>query len=105
MVIVETTIFTRQVTELLPDDEYRQLQAVLTNRPATGALIRGGGGLRKVRWRVPGGGKRGGVRVVYYWAVKQERVLMLFIYPKTERDDLTPAQLRVLRSIVEEEYP
>jgi hypothetical protein len=43
--------------------------------------------------------------VVYYWAVKQERVLMLFIYPKTERDDLTPAQLRVLRSIVEEEYP
>jgi mRNA-degrading endonuclease RelE of RelBE toxin-antitoxin system len=105
MVIVETSIFTRQVLEQLPDDEYRKLQVVLTNRPHTGAIIRGSGGLRKIRWAVQGRGKSGGVRVIYYWAVKQEQLLMLFMYPKNERGDLTPEQLKILRMIVEKEYP
>ena len=65
----------------------------------------GSGGLRKVRWGKGGRGKRGGVRVIYYWAVSREQLLMLLIYPKSEWDDLTPAQFKVLRQIVEEEYP
>lgn len=105
MVIIETSVFTKQVHELLEDDDYRKLQIALVNRPNTGSVIRGGGGLRKVRWALPGRGKRGGVRVIYYWVVEQEQLLMLFIYPKNERNDLTPAQLRILRRIVEEEYP
>ena len=105
MVIVETSIFTRQVLELLSDDEYRKLQVVLANRPNAGALIKGSGGLRKIRWTIEGRGKRGGVRVIYYWAVKQEQLLMLFMYPKSERDDLSPGQLKTLRKIVEDEYP
>ncbi len=105
MVILETSVFTRQVLELLPDDEYRKLQVVLANRPNAGSLIKGSGGLRKIRWMIEGHGKRGGVRVIYYWVVKQERLLMLFIYPKSERGDLTSGQLKVLRKIVEEEYP
>ncbi|MBI5822980.1 MAG: hypothetical protein HZB18_03060 [Chloroflexi bacterium] len=52
-----------------------------------------------------GRGKRGGVRVIYYWAVKQERVLMLLIYPKNVKDDLTQEQLKILRNIVKEEFP
>src|SRR5436190_11359888 len=104
MVIIETSIFTRQVLELLSDDEYRKLQVVLANRPNAGDLIKGSGGLRKIRWTIEGRGKRGGVRVIYYWAVKQERLLMLFIYPKSERGDLTPAQIKVLRNIIEGEY-
>ena len=64
----------------------------------------GSSGLRKVRWAAQGRGKRGGVRVIYCWAVKQERLLMLLIYPKSERDDLTREQLKLLRKIVEEEY-
>ena len=105
MVIIETSIFTRQVLELLSDDEYRKLQVVLANRPNAGDLIKGSGGLRKIRWTIEGRGKRGGVRVIYYWAVKQERLLMLFIYLKSERGDLTPAQIKVLRNIIEGEYP
>ena len=105
MVIVETSVFTRQVLKLLNDDEYRKLQVVLANRPSAGAIIKGSGGLRKIRWTIEGRGKRGGVRVIYYWAVKQERLLMLFIYPKSERDDLSPDQLKILRKIVEDEYP
>lgn len=105
MVIIETSVFTRRLPELLSDEEYRKLQTALVNRPDSGALIVGSGGLRKVRWVLKGGGKRGGVRVIYYWAVARQQLLMLLIYPKNERDDLVPEQLKVLRKIVEEEYP
>jgi hypothetical protein len=105
MVIVETSVFTRQVYKLLSDAEYRQLQTDLTNRPDLGSLIPSTGGLRKVRWGYRGQGKRGGVRVIYYWAVAQERLLMLLLYPKNVQDNLSPAQLKALRQIVEVEYP
>ena len=105
MVIIETSVFTRQVEASLTDEEYRELQAALTERPNTGAIMVGSGGLRKMRWGRPGKGKRGGLRVIYYWAVAQEQLLMLFIYPKSEQEDLTAQQLRILRQIVEEEYP
>lgn len=104
MVIIETSIFTRQIQGLLTAEEYRQLQIVLVNRPDTGTVIVGSGGLRKIRWGKQSKGKRGGVRVIYYWAVGQEQLLMLFVYPKSERDDLTAAQLKILRQIVEEAY-
>ena len=105
MVIIETSIFTRQVQALLDDDDYRRLQTVLVIRPDAGDIIPGSGGLRKIRWGAPGRGKRGGVRVIYYWAVSQDRILLLLIYAKTEQDDLTATQLKVLKKIVEEEYP
>ncbi len=105
MVIIETTVFTRQVLELLSEEEYRQLQMLLAGRPDVGALIKGGGGLRKIRWAVQGRGKRGGGRVIYYWAVAQEQLLLLWMYAKNERDDLTADQLKRLRSIIETEYP
>jgi len=104
MLIVETSIFTRQVQKLLPDDTYRELQIALVKRPDMGTIIVGSGGLRKIRWTAPGRGKRGGVRVIYYWAVTQDRLLMLLIYPKSEQDNLTREQLKILRRIVEEEY-
>jgi mRNA-degrading endonuclease RelE of RelBE toxin-antitoxin system len=104
MVIVETSVFTRQVQKLLNEDEYRELQTALAERPDMGAILVGSGGLRKVRWAAQGRGKRGGVRVIYYWAVQQDRLLMLLIYPKSEMDDLTREQLKILRKLVEEEY-
>jgi hypothetical protein len=105
MVIIETSIFTRQVQELLSDEEYRELQIALVQRPAAGAVIAGSGGLRKLRWATKGKGKRGGSRVIYYWAVTQDQLLMLFIYRKSEQEDLTREQLKTLKKIIEEEYP
>jgi len=105
MLIVETSIFTRQVQRLLTDDEYRQLQVALVERPDLGAIIIGSGGIRKARWAARGHGKSGGVRVIYYWATAQGQLLMLLIYAKGEQDDLSPSQLRILRKIVEEDYP
>jgi len=105
VVIIETSIFTRQVQKLLSDDEYRHLQSELVSRPEAGALIPGSSGLRKMRWSAQGRGKRGGTRVIYYWAVRPEQILLLLIYPKNVQDDLTQAQLKTLRQIVETEYP
>jgi len=105
VVIIETSIFTRQVQTLLSNEEYRQLQMALVLHPELGAVIPGSGGLRKVRWTIRGHGKRGGVRAIYYWAVSNGQILMLLMYAKNEQDDLTPEQLKVLRKIVEEEYP
>ena len=105
MVIIETSVFTRRVTALLSDDEYRELQATLVERPKAGSVIPGSGGIRKLRWRASGRGKRGGARVIYYWATEQERILMLLIYAKNESEDLTRDQIKMLRYIVESEYP
>lgn len=104
MVIVETSIFTKQVQQLLNDEEYRLLQTELVKRPDAGVVIPGSGGLRKIRWYSHGHGKRGGARIIYYWAVSKEQLLLLLIYPKNVQDDLTSAQLKALRQIVETEY-
>jgi len=104
MQFIETSIFTRQVTTLLTDDEYSQLQVALSAHPDTGVIIPHSGGLRKTRWSMSGRGKRGGVRAIYYWIVADDQILMLFMYPKSEKDDLTPQQLKMLREIVEKEF-
>lgn len=104
MQFIETSIFTRQVTSLLTDDEYGQLQMTIFAHPDMGMIIPHSGGLRKVRWSMSGRGKRGGVRAIYYWVVAEDQILMLFMYSKNEKDDLTPQQLKVLREIVEKEF-
>jgi len=104
MRFVETPVFTAAVTSLLSDEEYRQLQLALLIRPEQGAPIRGSGGLRKLRWGAGGRGKRGGVRAIYYWHPGEQSLYMLLIYAKARQDDLTPAQLRVLRRLVREEF-
>jgi mRNA-degrading endonuclease RelE of RelBE toxin-antitoxin system len=104
VVLLETPTFTRQVEHLLDAESYRLLQLALVDDPECGALLRGSGGLRKVRWPGSGRGKRGGVRVIYYWAAARETVLLLLAYAKSEKDDLTREQLKVLRRVVQEEF-
>lgn len=101
---VETSVFTRRVTEMLPDDEYRLLQETLLQRPAQGNLIEGTGGIRKLRWGKEGSGKRGALRVIYFWHVKREILLMLFLYSKSEQKDLSAQQKRILARVVREEF-
>jgi hypothetical protein len=104
MVIVETAIFTRKITALMTDDSYRLLQNALLENPPLGDLIPGGGGIRKVRWALPGSGKRGGIRVIYYWAVRRDTLVMLYAYAKNELENLTQAQLNALAKAVKEEF-
>jgi len=101
VVFVETPTFTKRVLELMDDERYAALQVFLAKRPAAGDVIRGSGGIRKVRWSGSGRGKRGGLRVIYYWWVAKDRISMLLVYPKNEQDDLSADQLKLLRKALE----
>ena len=104
MRFVETPIFTETIEEELDHDGYRALQLSLILRPEGGAVIRGGGGLRRLRWVLPGKGKRGGCRIIDYWDETSETFYMLYAYRKSEEEDLSPRQLRVLSRLVREEF-
>ena len=94
MVFVETGLFSKLLRDYLSDEEYRRLQNHLIDRPDAGALIRGSGGVRKVRWSAGGKGKSGGVRVIYYWAKPDEQTFFLSIYGKSEKDALSARDLK-----------
>jgi len=96
---VETPLFTRLVTEYLSDEEYLDLQAMLAENPQAGAVIRGSGGIRKLRWALKGSGKRGGLRVVYYFQAPKAEIWMLTLYPKNVAESI-PAN--ILRKILKE---
>ena len=104
VVLVETPVFTRLIRELLPDEMYRRLQTHLVINPEAGDVIPHGGGLRKLRWRMEGKGKRGGLRVIYY-RIDRGRIYLLYIYRKSDQPDLTSAQLRELRHVIAEDEP
>jgi mRNA-degrading endonuclease RelE of RelBE toxin-antitoxin system len=98
---VETKLFTRLVQAYLTDDEYRQLQALLMEQPDAGEVVPGTGGGRKLRWRAPSRGKRGGYRVVYFAKKEQGVVWMLTMYPKNVKDNIPAHVLRAIRKEVE----
>ena len=104
MKIVETSVFTKRVKNLIPEEEYRKFQNELILNPERGKIIKGSGGLRKIRWSIPGKGKSGGVRVIYYFVIQRETILMLFVYTKSDQEDLTKDQLKILKSLVKEEF-
>ncbi len=104
MRFVETPVFTRDLVELLDDEEFRSLQLALLLRPELGPMIRGSGGLRKLRWAGQGRGKRGGLRVIYFWDEASETFYMLYVHPKNQQEDLTAEQLHVLGRLIREEF-
>lgn len=104
MVFIETSYFTNNIGRYIDDDDLAELQVELAWNPELGRVIRGGGGIRKLLWAVRGRGKRGGARIIYYWAVKRSVVLMLHVYVKSEVGDLNPKQIQALRSVVEREF-
>jgi mRNA-degrading endonuclease RelE of RelBE toxin-antitoxin system len=100
MTFYETHIFTEQIGDLIDDESYAELQATLIVDPEAGDLIPRSRGLRKVRWKAQGRGKRGGIRVIYY-LVHREEIFMLYAYPKNEREDLSADQVKRLRDLVD----
>lgn len=96
MVFVESPVFTEAALKHLPDDEFTEIQTLLSAHPEAGDLIKGGKGLRKLRWKAEGRGKRGGIRILYYWWVKEDQILLIDLFAKNEADDLTEKQYKVL---------
>jgi mRNA-degrading endonuclease RelE of RelBE toxin-antitoxin system len=102
MVFVETSLFSKLLGDYLRDDEYRLLQNHLIEFPDAGDVIRGSGGVRKVRWASGGKGKSGGVRVIYYWAKADEQTFFLTLYGKGEKENLSAADLKRVVKLLEE---
>ncbi len=99
MEFIETSFFPRRITELLSHDEYVALQVKLIKNPCAGKLIPTGGGLRKLRWKASGRGKRGGIRIIYY-CLSENKLVMFYAYDKAEQKNLMPEQLKFLRDKV-----
>jgi hypothetical protein len=100
MEFIETPTFTRLVSEFIDDENYSKLQISLAKKPDLGKIIPGGGGIRKLRWARSGKGKRGGLRIVYYWRRTGNQIWMLFVYPKNEQDGLDASELKELKQLV-----
>lgn len=103
MEFIESHLFSRQVQDALADDDYRALQEYLVARPDAGVLVSGGGGLRKLRWAGSGRGKRGGSRVIYYWSLARDSIVLFYLYSKNRQSDLTQQQIAVLRRLIKED--
>ena len=102
---VELPPFSRHRADYLKDEEYRLLQAMLLESPHMGDLIQGTGGLRKVRWvdKRRGKGKRGGVRIIYYWSAGGAQFWLFTLYDKDEATDLTADQKKALKALLARE--
>ena len=100
-IFVESIIFEKLKSNYLSEDEFRDLQLVLLSNPKTGSVIQGTGGLRKVRFGAKGKGKRGGVRIIYYFFDIKNRFYLLTLYSKNEVEDLTAFQKNKLKQFME----
>lgn len=98
----ETSWFTKRVLDLLTDEEYSKLQWRLIEFPEAGDIIKGSGGIRKIRQSAKGKGTQGGARVIYYFANEKQEIFMLDIYAKNEKEDLSIEQIRELKNLVKE---
>ena len=99
MEYIESPLFSKLVGLYLNDDEYSAFQWDLSLHPEKGDMIPGSGGLRKIRWAGKGRGKRGGVRIIYYYRNKEGQIWLLTIYAKNEDENIP---VSILKRIKEE---
>lgn len=97
--VVETATFVARAKGRMTDDERHAAIDMIAVNPESGPLIRGGGGLRKVRFGVGHRGKRGGLRIVYYYHTRERPVFLLTLFAKNEQDDLSRSELSQLATV------
>ena len=98
---IETKIFSKRIAGLISDDEFAEFQAELVQNPEKGPVIEGTGGLRKVRWKLKGKGKSGGLRIMYLFLKMHGMIHLVFVFVKGESDNLTSREKKELKIIVD----
>lgn len=104
LTIIETPTFQRLWPAYWTEDERAEFAGYLAQYPDAGAVVKGSGGVRKVRWSKAGGGKSGGVRVIYYNRLASGEIVLLFIYAKNEFDAIAGEKLKELKNAIEKAY-
>lgn len=102
MEFIEFPHFAKGLRLIGDDEDYLGLQLYLMERPDAGVVIPGSGGLRKLRWAGSGRGKRGGLRIIYYYVTSEGQILLLHAYAKNEMEDLTSGVIKELKQLVDE---
>jgi len=97
--VVELPEFIRKAQKLLSETERSHLITYLAEHPASGVIMRGTGGIRKLRWKRPGSGKSGGVRVIYYFHNQHYPLFLLTLFAKSEKANLSQAERNALRKL------
>jgi hypothetical protein len=105
MEFIEAPAFTRHLPSYLTDDEYKEVQERLGANPQLGDLMPGTGGFRKLRWADVrrGKGRRGGLRIIYYYFRSDHQIWLMTLYDKDEASDLTASEKKVLQLSIESE--
>lgn len=102
VLIYRDALFSRAVLRYLTDDEYGTLQEYLNSNPEAGAVVPGSGGVRKLRWRLAGGGKRSGLRIIYYLLQEHGQIWMLTLYGKNVRENIPAHLLRQMKKAIDD---
>ncbi len=102
MEFIEAPLFTKLVYNYMDDTEYSAFQIGLASRPEAGDVVPGSGGVRKIRWSGKGKGKRGGLRIIYYWRKTKNEIWLLTVYAKNEAENIPISVLREIRKEIEE---
>lgn len=97
--VAEMPLFVKQAEAVWSSEERTEFIDFIANNPEAGDLIPGTGGIRKVRWSRSGSGKRGGVRVIYFFYDESRPLFLLMVYAKARKEDLTPDETKILRNI------
>jgi hypothetical protein len=100
-IFIETKLFTRLADEHFTDDELSKLQGYLNENAEAGDIIRGSGGVRKLRWAATGRGKRGGLRVIYYLRSRQGEIWLLTLYAKNESENIPGPVLKKIKEEID----
>ncbi|MDE0172572.1 MAG: type II toxin-antitoxin system RelE/ParE family toxin [Defluviicoccus sp.] len=100
MQVFSTRTYERAIRKLLGEEARREMEDSVVAAPDAAPVIRGTGGIRKLRWAGSGRGKRGGIRTVYFYHAGPEAIYFLTAYAKANREDLTPADTKALSRLV-----
>ena len=99
--VIETPVYSRKAEQILSEEERGAFAVYISRNPKAGVVVRGSGGVRKVRWALEGGGKSGGVRVIYFNRLEKGEIWLLSIYTKSNRSSIPPAELRMLKEVID----